>query len=312
MKTVFANQLEAGKELFDQPFLLLDVSQRKTRDGRPYILFTLGDKSGKVNGVYWNVPPDVVKDCQPGGVVLVTGDVRLYNKRPQVVALDLQSFEPDGMAEFVPSSERDRDEMIDELCQLISSLREPLQQLLTDVLLDSAFRRRFAEAPAAKMMHHAYIGGLLHHTLAMIPFCQLAAERYSVVDGDLLIAGALLHDVGKVFEYRTEAGFPVTDEMRLVGHVTRGAVMVETAAKKVEGFPDDLLQQLLHLILSHHGKMEWGSPVRPCTLEAVLLHQIDMLESRAQGFLDHLSSEGGEGPWTSPSPMFGYELKRIP
>jgi len=297
-------------ELFDQPFLLLDVSERKTRDGRPYILFSLGDKTGKVGGVFWNVPSDVLQECPTGSVVLVTGDVRLYNKRPQVVALDLQSFEPDSMACYVPSSQRDRDEMIDELRQVIDELREPLRQLVMDILLDPLFVRRYAEAPAARLMHHACVGGLLEHSLAMVPFCRLASERYSAVDRDLLIAGALLHDVGKVSAYRTEATFPVTDDSRLVGHLTRGAIQVETAARKIPGFPDGLCRELVHMVVSSHRVPEWGSPVPPRTLEAVLLHQIDMLESRAQGYLDHVSSEPGDAPWTSPSAMFGYELKR--
>jgi 3'-5' exoribonuclease len=310
VKTVFVSQLKADMELFDQPFLLLDVTERKTRDGRPFILFTLSDKSGHVGGVYWNVPDEVVDKCQNGSVVLVTGAVRIYNKRLQVTALDLQPFEPATMADFLSSSRRAKDEMEVELRQIIGDLGEPLCQLLTDILLEPAFLHQFSEAPAALMMHHAYVGGLLEHSLSMIPFCRLAAERYPMVDLDLLIAGALLHDLGKVLAYEPRAAFPLTDEERLVGHITRGAVMVEEAIAKIAGFPADLRQQLLHLLVSHHGKMEWGSPVPPRTLEAVLLHQIDLLDSRVQGFIDHVSAEPGDATWSSTSPMFGYELMR--
>ena len=310
MKTVFVKQLRAEMELFDQPFLLLDVTQRKTKDGRPYILFNLGDKSGRVGGVFWNVPDRVVENCRTGNVVLVTGDVRLYNKRLQVTALDLQLFEPATMADFLSSSRRDQEEMIAELRQVIGELGEPLHRLLTDILLEPAFLRRFAEAPAATMMHHAYAGGLLEHTLAMIPFCRLAAEQYPAVERDLLIAGALLHDVGKVLGYEVRPAFPLTDEGRLAGHITLGVVMVEKAIDHLVGFPADLRQQLVHLLISHHGTLEWGSPVQPCTLEAVLLHQVDLLDSRVQGFIDHVSAEPGDAVWTSRSAMFGYELMR--
>ena len=310
MKTVFVNQVQADMDLFDQPFLLLDITQRKTRDGRPFILFTLSDKSGRVGGVYWNVPDDVVESCQTGSVVLVTGSVQLYNKRLQVTALDLQPFEPATMADYLTPGRRDRAEMVVELRQVIAELGEPLCQLLTDILLEPDFLRRFSEAPAALMMHHAYVGGLLEHSLSMVPFCRLAAQRYPMVELDLLIAGALLHDLGKVHAYEPRAVFPLTDEERLVGHIARGVVMVEEAIARIPGFPAGLRQQLIHLLVSHHGKLEWGSPVPPRTLEAVFLHQIDLLDSRAQGFIDHISAEPGDATWSSSSAMFGYELMR--
>lgn len=311
MKTVFVKQLQAGQELFDQPFLLLDVTQRETRDGRPYLLFNLGDKSGRISGIYWNVPDEAVQSCVSGRVVLVTGDVRLYNKRLQVAALDLQPFEPATMADFVTSSQRDRDEMIAELRQTVEELGEPLRDLASRVLLEPEFLRRYAEAPAATIMHHAYVGGLLEHVLAMVPFCRLAAELYPTVNRDLLIAGVLLHDIGKVMAYEMRETFPLTDDGRLVGHLARGALMVDAAIAEVDGFPPELRQHLVHMILSHHGTTEWGSPAPPRTLEAVLLHQIDMLDSRAKGFVDHVRAEPGDGIWSSPSPMFGYELMRV-
>lgn len=310
MKTVFVNQLKADMDLFDQPFLLQDISQRKTRDGRPFILFTLSDKSGRVSGVYWNVPDEVVENCKNGSVVLVTGSLRLYNKRLQVTTLDLQPYEPASMTEFISSSSRAQAEMVAELRQVIDRLEEPFRQLLTDILLEPEFLHRFSEVPAALMMHHAYVGGLIEHTLAMVPFCKLAAERYPMINLDLLITGALLHDLGKVMDYEPRATFPLTDEGRLVGHITRGVVMVEEAIARITDFPADLRQQLTHMLVSHHGKTEWGSPMPPRTLEAVLLHQIDLLDSRVQGFIDHVSAEPGDVKWSSTSPMFGYELMR--
>ena len=310
VKTVYVNQLAEGNELFDQPFLLTDVTERKTRDGRPFILFSLADTTGRVGGVFWNVPDEVVASCQPGSVVLATGDVRTYNNRLQIVVYDLQPYEPESMADYTVSSTRDRDEMLAELREAIAGLREPLRQLVTNLLLEPGFLLQYADAPAAKTMHHAYVGGLLQHALAMVHFCRLAASSYPQVDGDLLITGALLHDVGKVYSYDTGATFPITDEERLVGHITNGAVLVEQAVEKLATFPPDLRQQLIHMMVSHHGTQEWGSPVVPRTLEAVLLHQIDLLDSRVQGFVDHVLSEPGDTTWTSRSPMFGYELMR--
>ena len=310
MKTVFVQELEPGMELFDQPFLMAEVNPRTTKDGRPFILFSLSDRTGQVGGVFWNVPAGVVRECVPGRVVLVTGDVRLYNKRVQVVALDLQPFEPESMADFAPTAGRDCGEMIAELRQVIGELGQPVQGLLTHLLLDPSFLGRYAESPAARTMHHAYVGGLLQHSLALVSYCRLAAERYRSVDRDLLIAGALLHDIGKVLAYEAEVTFPLTNDERLVGHITLGTLLVENAAREMPDFPPQLLQELLHLLVSNHGTPEWGSPVPPRTLEAVLLHFIDLLDSRAQGFVDHVTGEPGEAEWTSHSAMFGYELRR--
>jgi len=310
VKTVYVQELEPGMELFDQPFLMVEVNPRKTKDDRPFILFTLSDRTGQVGGVFWNVPAGVVRECVPGRVVLVTGDVRLYNKRVQVVALDLQPFEPESMAEFAPAAGRDHDEMIAELAEVIGQLGQPLQGLLTRLLLDPSFLRRYTESPAARTMHHAYVGGLLQHSLALVSLCRLAAEMYPPVDRDLLIAGALLHDIGKVLSYEAEVTFPLTNDERLVGHITLGTLLVEAAVREMPDFPPRLRQELLHLMVSNHGAPEWGSPVPPRTLEAVLLHHIDLLDSRARGFIDHITGEPGEAEWTSHSPMFGYELRR--
>jgi 3'-5' exoribonuclease len=310
VKTVYVQELEPGMDLFDQPFLMTEVNQRRTKDGRPFILFSVADRTGQVGGVFWNVSDEVIRECVPGCVVLVTGDVRLYNKRVQVVALDLQPFEPESMADFAQVAGRDRGEMVAELEQVIGELGEPLRQLLTGLLLDPTFLRRFSESPAARTMHHAYVGGLLQHSLALVSLCKEAARIYPSTDRDLLIAGALLHDIGKVFSYEAQVTFPITDDERLVGHITRGVLIVESAAREIPDFPAALLQELLHLLVSNHGTPEWGSPIQPRTLEAVLLHHVDLLDSRARGFLDHVMAEPGDAEWTSHSAMFGYELRR--
>jgi 3'-5' exoribonuclease len=213
------------------------------------------------------------------------------------------------MSDFAATAGRDRDEMIAELQQVIGDLHQPYRQLLERLLLDPSFLRRYADAPAARTMHHAYVSGLLQHSLALVSFCNQAADMYPVVNRDLLVTGALLHDIGKVFSYETSPSFPITDDERLVGHITRGILLVENAARDLE-FPLDLMQELLHLMVSNHGTVDWGSPIPPRTIEAVLLHFIDLLDSRARGFLDHITAEPGDAEWSSPSAMFGYELRR--
>jgi 3'-5' exoribonuclease len=311
MKSIFIADLQPKTEVLDEPFLLNEVAERLTKDGRSYILFTLRDKTGTLSGVFWDVPPTVLEWARSGQVVLVTGRINLYKEALQLSATDMTPIQVEDLRDFVPVSQRPKEAMLAELRQFIERLGQPWQGLVAHLLLDEAFLPRFATAPAARNMHHAVIGGLLEHTLSMANIADYLADHYPLVNRDLLLAGALLHDMGKVAEYDVENSFAFTEDGRLVGHITRAAILIESGAAALGDFPADDLRQLVHLVLSHHGALEWGSPVVPKTLEAVLLHQIDMLDSRAQGFLEHIETDSDSNGWTvKPSPMFRTELKR--
>jgi 3'-5' exoribonuclease len=313
VKTVYISELQQGDELKNEPFLLQDLVRRTTKDGRPYLLCTLGDKTGQVSSVFWDLPDDVDGWIRPGLVILVSGRVAHYKDSLQVNATDMNPYLEPDMREFLPSSSRSQNEMIDELRRQVRALGKPWQDLAAAVLLDESFLQRFATAPAARTMHHAFIGGLMEHTLSMATLARYLASHYPYVNEDLLVTGALLHDVGKAIEYTTEPAFAFSDDGRLVGHIVRAVVIVEKAADRVAGISTEQMRQLVHLIVSHHGTNEWGSPVVPKTIEAVLLHQIDLLDSRVQGFFDHLRSETSDGQWsTRPSYMFSTELRRPP
>ena len=313
MKSIYITDLKAGDELANQPFLLQDVVRRTTRDGRAFLLGSLRDKTGAVACVYWDVPDYVESWVRPGLVVLVTGRIASYKDALQISITDMNTaFNPD-MTAFLPSSQRPREEMIDELVDKIGRLSQPWQGLVEDLLLADTFLPRFANAPAARTMHHAYIGGLLEHTLSMATLAEHLAGHYPYVNKDLLLAGALLHDMGKALEYAIEESFSFSDDGRLVGHIVRAVTMIEAAADRLGTLSTDQRRQLVHLIASHHGTQEWGSPVVPKTLEAILLHQIDLLDSRVQGFFDHLNNDSGEDGWTvKASHMFNTELRRPP
>ncbi len=310
VKTTFIENLKSGDELVNEPFLLQEVSRRKTKNDRPFLLGTLRDKTGLVACVFWDVPDYVEHWVRPGKVVLVSGRAANYKDSLQVSITDLNDMHNPDMSDFLPSSKRPLSDMITELQERTSALAEPWQTLVAHLLLDDNFLPRFANAPAARAMHHAYIGGLLEHTLSMAALAEMLTEHYPYVNKDLLMAGILLHDMGKVIEYTTEEAFEFSEDGRLVGHIIRGIVMVEQAAAEIGNFSQADLRHLIHLIGSHHGTQEWGSPVVPKTLEAVLLHQIDLLDSRVQGFLDYVNNDEGTGPWTTKySPMFNTELR---
>ncbi len=318
MKSIYVADLTEGADLFNEPFLLVDVVRRETKDGRPYLLSAFRDRTGQMNGVFWDVPEDIERSVKAGMVTLVTGRVRSYKNALQITATDLNPFSAPDMSEYLPSSSRPTAEMIDELRRFIADLDQPWRNLATEILLEDSFLTTFANAPAARMMHHAYVGGLLEHTLSMAKIADFLADHYPFVNKSLLLTGVLLHDIGKALEYETTVSFEFTDDGRLVGHIVRATIMIERAADELASAGTTQLseterRQLIHLIASHHGTHEWGSPVVPKTIEAILLHQIDLLDSRVQGFFDHLSNDDGEELWTTRSSyMFNTELRRPP
>lgn len=313
MKSVYIDELGTGDDLLNEPFLVEDIVHRETRDGRPYLLGTFRDRSGQMGGVFWDVPDDIESWIRPGLVALVTGEVNSYKNALQINVTDLNPSSAMNMAEFLPASQRSANEMVAELRHMVNELGEPWQTLTRRLLLEPEFLTAFTNAPAARTMHHAYVGGLLEHTLSMAAIGKMLANHYPYVNKDLLLTGVLLHDMGKVIEYSTEGSFSFSDDGRLVGHITRAIIMIELAAADMANFPEQDLRQLVHLVASHHGTLEWGSPVVPKTLEAILLHQLDLLDSRVQGFYDHLRNDSGQDHWSAKaSYMFNTELRRPP
>ncbi|MCA9973632.1 MAG: HD domain-containing protein [Anaerolineales bacterium] len=311
MKTVFISDLAAGTELTNELFLLQEVARRTTKDGRPYLLCTVRDNSGQMGAVFWNVPPYIEGWATTGAPVLVAGRVVTYKDSLQLNLTDMNPAPEPDLSVLLPASSRPRSEMLAELQEQIAGLGQPWRDLLTHILLSAEFMPTFASAPAARVMHHAYIGGLLEHTLSMARLARVLARHYPQVNEDLLVSGVLLHDMGKAFEYNLQGGFEITEDGRLVGHILRALLLVDRAAIEI-GFPETELQHLTHLIASHHGTQEWGSPTVPKTLEAILLHQVDLLDSRVQGYFDHIKNDNLDGAWTKSSLMFGTELRRPP
>lgn len=312
MKANFINDMTVGDNLIDEPLLLRDMLRRTTKDDRLYFLCTFGDKTGQIGGIYWDVPPQVDAWMRPGQVIYVTGKVNRYKDILQVAVTDAYPMENPDLSLFLPSSSRSQEEMVAELRQRIADLADPWKSLLTELLLEESFLSRFANSPAAKTMHHASVGGLLEHSLSMAALGIQMASHYPHVDQDLLVAGALIHDMGKVWEYTFQGAFDVSTDGRLVGHIARAAIEVEKAAASLGDLIEPAqLQDLIHLVLSHHGTMAWGSPVQPKTLEAVLLHQLDLLDSRVQGYFDYLSTNSDDSGWSiKASPMHDTVLRR--
>lgn len=308
MERVYATAMQEGARV-DADFALRAKEIRSARTGEAYLSLELADRSGRIGGIMFR--PDREAETVPvGTVVRVRGTVTSYRGTLRVSVDTLRPVAEYDLREILPSSLRDERELVSELRDLVRSIEDrTLGSIVRAVFGDREFMARFRRCPASQSNHHACIGGLLEHTVSVARLCRHIAASYPHVDADLLLAGALLHDVGKVDELTFERGIQYTDEGRLLGHVVLGERRVTTAISRMEGVPFDLATRLSHLLLSHHGELEWGSPKRPSTLEALVLHHADNLDAKTVGFIEAASSAGMvDEPWTDAANLFRRPL----
>jgi 3'-5' exoribonuclease len=301
-------------ELLRACFYVVEYKADTTRTGQPYLRLRLADRHGLLEGMVWEEVEASAPHVVQGGFVGVQGRIGSYNGRKQIridrlVALRVRAEETEH---FLPRGDRDADAMEAELRALVGSIAEPGLRAVVEAVLDPGAEtgRRFRRSPAAKRNHHAYVTGLLEHTLSVAAACdRLAAHYGDDIDRDLLIAGALLHDVGKTREIALAPGFPYTDEGRLLGHIVLGLAEVETCARREPRLDEARRTLLLHLIASHQGRYEWQSPREPLTLEAVVLHYADDLDAKLAQVRGRLSDVPAKG-WSAYDRSLGREFLR--
>lgn len=310
MTRLTVSEIHAGTRLDKAPFLLAAMNQATDRNGDIYLKLTLRDRSGDIEARYWRVPPEVIERLSEGSGVAVSGNVSEYRGSSQVIISDIQTCPLEDMDEYLPVAHRPHQEMVDELQRVIKSIKNPpLRQLLKEVLGDQAFLDRFFHAPAAKLYHHACVGGLLEHSLSVMQHVILLAQQTPEVDRDLVATVALLHDIGKVDSYELRGSFDLTDQGKLLDHVYIGAALVDQAISRIEGFPKELRLRVLHAILSHHGEREKGALIPPRTPEAIAVHHADHLDADVRGWIDHVEREQlNDVAWTSFSNMHDADL----
>jgi len=275
----------------DGNVLVSDIQLARTKDGRPFLRLTLMNPSGSVDATLWNNAEETARDIVRGQVVRVRGRVTSYQQELKVNVKSIAPVAEEAFdrADFLPASGRDPGEMAEELHRVIRGIRNPFLRRLMEVLFrDPDVWERFAAAPAAKSMHHAFIGGLLEHTLSLAGLVRTVAKCYPELDVDLLTAGALTHDLGKAWEISSDLGFEYTDEGRLLGHIHIGLRLIEKKLAEIPEFPSGLALHLKHLVGSHHGETAFGALKEPMTLEAVCLHQLDNLDAKLQGIREYM------------------------
>ncbi len=282
-KHSFINEFKEGDRIEDV-FLVKSSRLAETRAGKPYLILSLMDKGGEIGAPVWDNAEKMNEFCGVGSFVRIQGMVQSYrdNLQLKIDMLSAVDQEEVELADFAVTGLHDIDQMAEDLQKIVTTIQNPYaRKLLKKLLLKGELWDLFQNAPAAKSIHHAYVGGLLEHCLSLARLADFMASHYPGVDRSLLLAGTLLHDIGKIHELKVELGIvDYTAVGRLKGHLVMGSEMVAETAKKIKDFPEELLAQLQHLILSHHGRLEYGSPIVPMTVEAILLNFIDEMDSK--------------------------------
>ena len=303
----FINQMKKG-QIVESTFLVKDKILTKTKAGNPYLSIKLADRTGELEGRIWDNALDFLPLFEKDDFIRVRGEVDEFQGMLQlrVGRIKKCAEEEIQIEDFLPTTSQDTGKMLAEVKDLASRVRQPfLRQLLDAFFDDTGIMKQFQFAPAAKAVHHVFLGGLLEHTLAVVQLVLLVGPRYKGIDLDLLLTGAILHDLGKISELSYSRTFDYTDSGRLLGHITLTVEMIDEKIKAISGFPENLAMVLKHLILSHHGEYEFGSPKRPKTLEALLLHQLDDLDAKMNGFLALIEKErDAPSRWTSFHKLF--------
>jgi len=284
MKSPFVNELALNQPV-TACFLVHSKEVREKKTGEPYLSLMLGDKTGKIDAKMWDNVAEVLEVFDRDNFIKVKASMQLHMNRPQLTIHKLRLM-PDhevDFADFFPATSRNVDEMWTELRGIVAGVKNGHIRALLNVLLDDPeIARRYRQAPAAKTIHHAFLGGLLEHVLSLANLCLVTARHYPIIDPDLMIAGAVLHDIGKIHELSYERGFSYTTQGQLLGHMMIALRMIGDKIAILPGFPEPLRTLLEHMVISHHGHLEFGSPKLPQFPEALLLHHLDDMDSKME------------------------------
>lgn len=309
MKANYISELAEGMKV-DAPFALRAKEMRAARTGDAFLALELADRSGQLAAVCFRPQPEA-SAIPVGSVVRVRGTVTSFRGRKRISIESMRaepSVDPD---DFIAAGARPRDELVAEFKSLAAAVRDPqLRKVLRAVFGDAEFFERFARCPGSQSYHHAHTGGLIEHTVAVAGMCRTVAEHYPQADADVLLCASLLHDIGKCDELTFDTAIAYTDQGRLLGHVVLGVQRLQGAISRARLKVDaGRLMRLEHAMLSHHGELEWGSPKRPSTFEALLLHHVDNLDAKASGFVALLGHAARvEESWTDAGNLFRRPL----
>jgi len=300
------------KDCVESVFLAKEKVVLTDKNGRIYLSLNLSDVSGNIDAKVWEKSEQLASLFHPGDFIEVKGHVQIYQNRRQLVVHNLKKVSLDNieLKDFVAEVTRNPAEMFAELLDIVKTIENfHIRHLLEETLTDSETKERLLVSPAAKTIHHAFIGGLLEHILSICRVMNALAEHYPILNRDYLLFGAIFHDIGKIWELEVTTGIQYTNRGRLIGHMEIACQMINDKSRKILGFPQVLKDELTHIILSHHGKLEYGSPRLPKFLEAMVIAMIDELDSKINMMTGILQSELDQGEkWSRFNQQFDRYL----
>jgi len=284
MKSPYVNELKPD-QIITSSFLVCSKEIRQKKKGDPYLSLQLGDRTGELDAKMWDNAAEFMETFERDDFVKVKGLLQIFHNRPQLTLHSIHRLDDREVdfTDYFPASMRDPEEMWRELRGFASAIANPhLHKLVAALLDDQEIARRYRVAPAAKHIHHAYLGGLIEHVLSLCHLSRAVASHYPSIDGDLLVTGAMVHDIGKIYELSYERGFSYSDEGQLLGHMLIAVRMIGEKLRDIPDFPPRLRSLVEHMIVSHHGQLEFGSPKTPVFPEAMLLHYLDDMDSKME------------------------------
>jgi len=313
MKTAFVSDLST-EQAITSFFLVHEKEIRNTRAGKTFLRLELGDRSGAIEAVMWDQFEAAAKDIGRDDIVKVQARVEIYRNKPQLSLQNLRRAKPEevDLADFLPHTKEDVGKLWAQLLEYANSIGNPwLKKLVNGIIGDPAIAARYKRAPAAKVMHHAYLGGLLEHVVGLCQLAKQVAAHYPELNADLLMTAAILHDVGKLDELCYDRAIGYTTEGQLLGHIVMELETVSKAMDAIEGFPANLKTVVQHLLISHHGQYEFGSPKLPMIREAMVFHYLDDMDSKMAAVRAALAADSGEEEWSSYSAALGRRFLKL-
>ncbi len=315
MKQTYVKDL-APDSAVRSTFLVQSKERKLTSSGSAYLDMNLRDSSGQIPAKLWDYSERTTPAFEPDDIVSIEGHVENYRGSPQLRVRKIAVCPPGevDLLDYLPRSERDPNEMYAALLERVRRIpEEPLRKLLLSVLEDANIAEKFKLAPAAMSYHHAFLGGLLEHVLSLVTLADRVADHYPWLRRDLIVAGLVLHDLGKTEELNFSRAFRYSTRGQLIGHISMGLEMVQARIRQIPEFPSALKDELEHIILSHHGKLEFGSPKEPMFAEAMVVSFLDEMDSKLEAVREQYATDRDRpGDWTSRNPALKRELLKPP
>ena len=315
-KNIFAKEINKdGMEIHDH-FVVTKKGTFSSKNNTKYMSIELKDRTGVIEGKVWDNVDEASRLFEKNDLVSVKAKSRLYQEKPQLIITDIRKVENmvslEDMSEFFPEGETGIDKLKKEYFQLLNEINDPhIASVFSSLTGRHDILEKFISFPASIGVHHVYMGGLLEHSLSIANMGKYVADKVGV-NKDIIIAGCLLHDIGKVEEIQVRGGFRYSDRGRLMGHIALGVIIFEELIKDIKDFPEHIADILAHIIISHHGVEEWGSPKKPMSIEALVVHYLDDLDAKVMGVKEHMKDNMADEKWTEYHKLYESRFYKLP